>query len=71
MSEERAVYIVACNTPSCLNGEANAVIITSEPDSLRAQLEELERRLIPLLITVQHALGKEPTVITRAQRRLG
>lgn len=39
------------------------------PDILRAELEELERRLIPLLVTVQRALGKEPTVMTPDERR--
>lgn len=38
---------------------------------MRAELEELERRLIPLLVTVQRALGKEPSVMTRAERRGG
>ena len=36
---------------------------------LRADLEEIERRLIPLLIAVQRALGKPPSVLTRAERR--
>ncbi len=40
------------------------------PDSeLRKRLEQIERQLIPLLISVQQALGKEPSVITREQRR--
>lgn len=43
---------------------------TLEPE-LRAQLEEIERRLIPLLVTVQRALGKEPSVMTREERRRG
>lgn len=40
------------------------------PDSeLRQELERIERQLIPLLISVQRALGKEPSVTTREQRR--
>jgi hypothetical protein len=39
--------------------------------TLRDDLEEIERRLIPLLVTVQRALGKEPSVNTRAERRRG
>lgn len=35
----------------------------------RARLEDLERRLIPLLVEVQRALGKEPTVMTPEERR--
>lgn len=38
---------------------------------MRAELEELERRLIPLLVTVQRALGKEPIMLTRGERRRG
>jgi hypothetical protein len=47
------------NSPTCL----------TEVDTMRAELVELERRLIPLLIAVQRALGKEPSVITRARHR--
>lgn len=41
----------------------------TELHTLRADLEEIERRLIPLLVTVQRALGKEPSVLTPEQRR--
>lgn len=41
----------------------------SERNALRVELEEIERRLIPLLVIVQRALGKEPSVTTRAERR--
>jgi hypothetical protein len=54
--------------PYHLNGERESGILTTEADTLRAELVELERRLIPLLIAVQRALGKEPSVITRARR---
>jgi hypothetical protein len=36
---------------------------------VRAELERIERQLIPLLITIQRMLGKEPSITTREQRR--
>jgi hypothetical protein len=45
------------------------VCATISHDDLRSELERIERQLIPLLISVQKALGKEPTVTTREQRR--
>lgn len=36
---------------------------------IMAQLAQIERQLIPLLITVQRAQGKEPSIVTREQRR--
>lgn len=53
-----------------LKPEAKSPILTTEADTMRAELVELERRLIPLLIAVQRALGKEPSVMTRARHRL-
>lgn len=47
---------------------------TLEPEQVkmsRAEWVDLERQLISLLVTVQRALGKEPSVITRAERRRG
>lgn len=38
-------------------------------EAVEAELVELERRLIASLVTVQRALGKEPSVITRAEKR--
>jgi hypothetical protein len=64
MSEEPVPYGV-------LKPCANSVTLSTEADTLRAELEELERRLIPLLVTVQRALGKEPSMLTRAERRRG
>jgi hypothetical protein len=52
-----------------LKPEANGATMSTEFDAMRAELEELERRLIPLLVTVQRALGKEPSVLTPEQRR--
>lgn len=54
-----------------LQTHRNPATMSTEADTLRADLEELERRLIPLLVTVQKALGKEPMVMTRAERRRG
>lgn len=53
-----------------LNGEERSLTLSSEADTMRAELVELERRLIPLLIAVQRALGKEPSVMTRARQKL-
>jgi hypothetical protein len=53
-----------------LNIEPEQSILSTEADTMRAELVELERRLIPLLIAVQRALGKEPSVMTRARHRL-
>jgi len=50
-----------------LKREQEQSILTTEADTMRAELVELERRLIPLLIAVQRALGKEPSVMTRAR----
>lgn len=35
----------------------------------RCELERIERQLIPLLIAIQKALGKEPSVLTREHKR--
>jgi hypothetical protein len=61
MSEERGAYLLK---PMLKSGT-----LDTELDTVRAQLEEIERRLIPLLVTVQKALGKEPSISTRAERR--
>lgn len=39
------------------------------PIEVRAELERIERQLIPLLISIQRILGKEPSIITRECRR--
>lgn len=52
-----------------LKPHENHAIVHTDLYTLRAELEEIERRLIPLLVTVQRALGKEPSVMTRAERR--
>lgn len=61
MSEERLRYTVA----NPLQSPEKPATITV----VRAELEEIERRLIPLLVMVQRALGKQPTITTRAERR--
>lgn len=62
MSEERAGYRV-------LNTQENSVTLSTEIDTLRAHLVDMERLLISMLATVQRAQGKEPSVMTRAERR--
>ena len=52
-----------------LNSQVESTILSTEADTMRAELVELERRLIPLLIAVQRALGKEPSIVTRARHR--
>lgn len=64
MSEERLSYVITQN-------ESSRDIMDTDLRTLRDDLEEIERRLIPLLVTVQRALGKEPSVNTRAERRRG
>jgi hypothetical protein len=64
MSEERATYTLLKPTQECGT-------VDTQMHTMRAELEELERRLIPLLVTVQKALGKEPMIATRAERRRG
>lgn len=61
MTEQRAAYL--------LKPSNNNATMDTDLDTVRAQLEDIERRLIPLLVTVQKALGKEPSVSTRAERR--
>lgn len=63
--EERVRYCA----DSLLQEVDNNAMIDTRLDTMRAELEELERRLIPLLVTVQRALGKEPSINTRAERR--
>jgi hypothetical protein len=65
MSEQTFTYNTSLNT------QENSVILNTELHTLYADLEEIERRLIPLLVTVQRALGKEPSILTRAERRRG
>lgn len=62
MSEERVSYGV-------LNTQEKPVIMDTDLHTLRAKLVDIERQLISLLVTVQRAQGKEPSVMTRAERR--
>ena len=63
MSEQRAEYRVCTSEPS------SVIVNTTELDILLTHLPDIERLLTSLLIKVQVAQGKEPTVLTRAQRR--
>lgn len=63
--EQRAAYQA---NDTLLQTPCEPVTITPET---RAQLVDLERQLISALVTVQRALGKELSVITRSERRRG
>lgn len=54
-----------------LKTESKSVMLRTEDEVLRAKLSDIECQLISLLVTVQRALGKEPSVITRRERRGG
>ena len=54
-----------------LNPETNHVTLDAESSALRSQLRDIKRQLISLLVTVDRALGEEPSVITRSERRRG
>jgi hypothetical protein len=43
--------------------------LSTDLRTLQNDLEDLERKLIASLVTVQRALGKEPSVLTRLERR--
>lgn len=63
MSEERVGYL--------LKPDIKPVTLDTEIETLRARLVDLECQLISLLVTVQRAQGKEPSVLTRKDRRRG
>lgn len=63
MTEQTVSYL--------LNTRDKPATMDAQMHTLRADLEVIERRLINALIVVQQALGKEPTVMTRAERRRG
>lgn len=64
MSEERVSYGV-------LNTQEKSAIMDTDLHTLRAKLVDIECQLISLLVTVQRAQGKEPSVMTRRERRRG
>lgn len=57
------------NVPYLLQTPRKGDTMDTEVDILRAHLADLERQLTSLLVTVQRAQGKEPSVMTRAERR--
>lgn len=63
MSEERISYL--------LKLDDKPVTLQTELETVRACLIDLECQLISLLVTVQRAQGKEPSVLTRKERRRG
>lgn len=62
MSERHVQYLVS--TP--LKTDDSCVTLTPE---LRAKLEDVRRKAIALLLSVEDTLGIESSVETRAQRR--
>lgn len=68
MSEHRAPYQVDNNL---LTKAGICPTMEAESDALRVNLPDLERLLMSLLVTVQKAQGKEPTVGRKAERRGG
>lgn len=48
---------------------AQRAILIADLETLYGKLADIECQLISLLVTVQRALGKEPSVRTRAERR--
>lgn len=68
MSETRAPYYATMSNALLKDG-AKRDTLETDVDILRGTLDDLERQLLSLLVTVQRAQGKEPTVITRAERR--
>lgn len=67
MSEERVQYVVH----TLLKPDIKPVTLDTELEIVRARLADLECQLISLLVTVQRAQGKEPSVLTRKERRRG
>lgn len=63
MSERRADYLLQQDIKLCT--------LCTECDGLRVHLPDIERLLTSLLVKVQVAQGKEPSVMTRAERRRG
>lgn len=55
--------------PYLLNTQANNATMDTQLHMVRDKLADLECQLISLLVTVQRAQGKEPSVMTRAERR--
>jgi hypothetical protein len=67
--EERATYCTA--TDSLLQTQGKPATLNAELEAVRARLPDLERQLQSALVLVQLAQGKEPSVVTRRERRRG
>jgi hypothetical protein len=61
--------VIDDSKPMLLKVEDTSGKLNTEVDALRQQLVDMERQLIGLLTTVQRVLGKEPSVLTRKERR--
>lgn len=69
VTEQRADYHLKPPAQSIRQAQDKPAMISTELDTLRTKLVDIECQLISLLVTVQRALGKEPTVMTRRERR--
>lgn len=63
MTETRANYLV--------QSDRKRDILSADADEVREQLRNMRRDLRALLLTVERALGEEPSIVTRAERRRG
>lgn len=61
MSEHRTEHL--------LQPEARPAILSTEVDALRGKLRNVKVQLLSLLVELDTALGDEPSVKTRAERR--
>lgn len=64
MSEHRTPYCT-----EVLQSRDNLCTIDTEVDALRGRLRNIKVQLLSLLVELDRALGDEPSVKTRAERR--
>lgn len=66
MSEQRAVYKIDTNLLQTLCDDG---MMDSEIKMLHGRLRSIKVQLLSLLVEIDKALGDEPSVMTRAERR--
>lgn len=64
MTEKRTAY-----QTEVLSTPANSATLEAETSVLRGKLRNIKVQLISLLVEIDRALGDEPSVKTRAERR--
>lgn len=69
MTEQSAEYRAQAERLKAGHNHGMMPLTHTEVDTVRVHLADLERQLISLLVTVQRAQGKEPTVNTREAKR--